>query len=80
MYFITASQSTSIWQVPLIDLLPKFAVKLDGILPGNGTPVEMISREVHAVLMKWGWLRTLSIVESFLYFGSVGLAGNIANA
>jgi len=39
-----------------------------------------LARLVHAGLMKWTWLRTLSIVESFLYFGAFGLAGNIANA
>lgn len=57
------------------------SAKLGEYLPGvvdNG--VGPVVAQLHAALSKISVLRGVSIVESFLYFGGLGLAGNIANA
>jgi hypothetical protein len=47
---------------------------------GIGHGVEDVAEKLHGGLSQLGWLRGVSVVESFLYFGALGLAGNIANA
>ena len=80
MYFITAAKTPAFWQTPLIDLLPIASRKVHEWVPSMGTGLGDVVAGLHAGLSKMAWLRGISIVESFLYFGGFALLGNIANA
>jgi ethanolaminephosphotransferase len=81
MYFITAAKTPAFWQTPVIDFLPILAHKFQSLVGvGIGHGVEDVAEKLHGGLSQLGWLKGVSVVESFLYFGAFGLAGNIANA
>ncbi|KAG7561980.1 hypothetical protein FFLO_02620 [Filobasidium floriforme] len=81
MYFITAAKTPAFWQTPVIDFLPILAHKFQSLVGmGIGHGVEDVVEKLHGGLSQLKWLKGVSVVESFLYFGALGLAGNIANA
>lgn len=86
MYLVTFAYTPSFWQTPIIDFIIFFARRCDVLLLGLGAKpkgtltIIDFAEPLHGWLASWEWLGKLNIVEGFLYFGAVGLAGNIANA
>jgi hypothetical protein len=91
MYAITALKGPAVWATPIIKLVPYTCNLIDSRLARFGVQQKMIGavpalsfsqlgNKAYTALASVGWLSDLSIREAFMWFGAVGLLGNIANS
>ncbi|KAI5454806.1 hypothetical protein NCC49_003689 [Naganishia albida] len=88
MYAITALKGPAVWATPIIKLVPYTCNLIESRLVQFGLQQKMVGamtlsqlgHKAYSSLASVAWLNGLSIREAFMWFGAVGLLGNIANS